>query len=83
MRSSLRPTGAAGRTPNEIDAAVVEVVVLALKRERPRLYRVVWQRYMARRGDVLAADRLRMSVYRYRQMMFEGFRWLSKRLPSP
>ena len=81
MRTQVSSAPAPGLTPNELDAAIVELRLLQMKRYRSRLYRVLWQRYMARRGDVLAADTLRMPVHRFRDRASEAYRWLYRELP--
>lgn len=50
--------------------------MVAIKRSRKPLYRVLFVRYVTRRDDIMGADRLRMSVTTYQERMQRAFNWL-------
>jgi hypothetical protein len=67
---------AAGLSPDELDAEVVEVAMLRLQEYRPSLYAVLWQVYMAQRDDVTGSEQCRCSVATYKQRLRQGYAYL-------
>ncbi len=60
-------------TPDELDAAIIEAALVAMKIERPRVYRLVWMAYMAGWSvDTICRVR-RFSVETYYRKLREAY----------
>ena len=75
--SGLR-TSHVARTPDELDAALVEEALVVMMRDRPLLWKIVWCRYVRRWLDTTSAWQLRMTSEGYRTQMRQMYVWLKR-----
>ena len=75
-RTSHGPSDDAGLTPDELDAAVLEVAMCRLRKMREPQYLALWQVFMGRRNDMIGADHCRCSVAEYKRRVRRGLDFL-------
>lgn len=67
--------------PVDVDAAQsAEVVLLSMRKRRPKLWRAVRYRYLARWADVTAARQMRITRHEYRALLLRAYSWIDSRL---